>query len=257
MEIIASYYTDVGRTKQINQDSLSVKVVNSPKGKIVFAIVCDGMGGLEQGELASRETVLALNRWFDTHFAQMVATNTVSEELIYTQWKQEVYAANEKLEDYAGEQGVTLGTTLTALLIYENQYYICHVGDSRIYKIGRELQRLTVDHTLVAQEVRMGLITEEQAKTDPRRSILLQCVGASAVVEPQFDCGEWKDEVTFILCSDGFVHMVTEEELQKNFNARVLTDKDTVTKTCKEMTRVVMNRGEKDNITVVGIVVRP
>ncbi|MBQ9983925.1 MAG: serine/threonine-protein phosphatase [Lachnospiraceae bacterium] len=257
MEIIASYYTDVGRTKQINQDSLSVKVVNSPKGKIVFAIVCDGMGGLEQGELASKEVVVAMNRWFDTRFAKMVATNTVSEELIYTQWRSEIDAVNDRLADYARKQGLTLGTTVTALLTYQNQYYVCHVGDSRLYQVGNVLQRITVDHTLVAQEVRMGIITEEQAKVDPRRSILLQCVGASTVVEPQFDCGELKDAVTFILCSDGFVHLVTEEELQQKFNPGILSDKDTITSTCREMIRLVMNRGERDNITVVGIVVRP
>ena len=132
MEIIASYYTDVGRTKQINQDSLSVKVVNSPKGKLVFAVVCDGMGGLEQGELASKEVVMAMNSWFDTSFARMVASNTVSEELIFSQWRNEIDRVNVALEEYAQEQGVTLGTTLTALLTYQNQYFICHVGDSRI-----------------------------------------------------------------------------------------------------------------------------
>ena len=83
MEIITAYNTDAGLVKSMNQDSLSVKVVNSPHGKIVFALVCDGMGGLEHGELASKETILAMNQWFGNRFAKLVAENRVTEQAIY------------------------------------------------------------------------------------------------------------------------------------------------------------------------------
>lgn len=208
MDIFAACYTDAGLVKELNQDSLSVKVVNSPHGKIAFAVVCDGMGGLENGELASKEATLAMNQWFQQQFAKMVASNEVTEEHLYTQWETVIQSVNERLAAYADSQGVSMGTTLTALLLYEQNYYICHVGDSRIYKIADRILQVTQDHSLVAKEVELGYLTKEQALTDSRRSVLLQCVGASEIVNPQYETGIIPEKFTFVLSSDGFVHML-------------------------------------------------
>lgn len=256
MEIIAAFYTDIGRFKQINQDSLSVKIVNSPHGKIVFALVCDGMGGLEHGELASKETILAMNQWFQNEFAMLVSQNKVTEENLYKQWREEVESVNDRLSAYAQTQGVSMGTTLTALLLYRGHYYICHVGDSRIYKIADRIVQITEDHSLVAREVELGYLTKEQALVDPRRSVLLQCVGASETVKPQFEKGQIPERGTFVLSSDGFVHMLSEEEIFHYFHPDSIRNKEQLTAICKEATEVVMERGERDNITVVAIACR-
>lgn len=256
MEIIASYYTDVGRVKEINQDSLSVKVVNSPRGKIVFAIICDGMGGLEQGELASKEVVVAFNNWFASQFAVLVAENTVSKENVFSQWQHLVEVMNIKLGEYADTQGMMMGTTLSILLIYKGEYFICHVGDSRIYAVANSVTKITLDHTLVAQEVEMGKLTEAEAQMDPRRSILLQCVGASGVIEPQFVNGIIDKDVTFLLSSDGFVHTISEKEIYDNFRPEELENKDKITSTCEQLTKLAMDRGERDNITVIAVTFR-
>ncbi len=253
MEIIASYDTNAGLVKTMNQDSLSVKVVNSPQGSIVFALVCDGMGGLEHGELASKEAILTLNQWFQNRFAKLVAGNCVTEEILYQQWQEEITKVNERLLAYADVQGVSMGTTLTALLLYKGNYYVCHVGDSRVYKIADRIIQVTEDHTLVAKEVELGYLTKEQALVDPRRSVLLQCVGASEEVIPQFEQGCIPEKVTFILSSDGFVHMLTEEEIYQYFRPDVIKDKEQLTSVCKETTQLVMERGERDNITVIAI----
>lgn len=253
MEIITAYYTNAGLVKSMNQDSLSVKVVNSPHGKIVFAIVCDGMGGLEHGELASKETILAMNQWFQNRFAKLVAENRLTERLIYQQWQEEVTKVNERLLTYADVQGVSMGTTLTALLLYAGNYYVCHVGDSRIYKLADRIVQVTEDHTLVAKEVELGYLTKEQALVDPRRSVLLQCVGASENVSPQLETGYIPENVTFILSSDGFVHMLEEEEMYQYFRPDRVKDKEQLTGVCEEATQLVMERGERDNITVIAI----
>lgn len=256
MEMIAACYTDIGRYKQINQDSLSVKIVNSPHGKIAFALVCDGMGGLEHGELASKETILAMNQWFQNEFAQLVAENKVTEERLYQQWQNLIDDVNERLAAYAQTQGVSMGTTLTALLLYRDNYYICHVGDSRIYKIADRIWQITEDHSLVAKEVELGYLTKEQALVDPRRSVLLQCVGASDMVKPQFEKGDIPAQVTFVLSSDGFVHMLSEDEIFHSFCPERVQDKEQLTAICKEATELVLERGERDNVTVVAITCR-
>lgn len=256
MDIFASYYTDVGNVKEINQDSLSVKIVNSPRGKIIFAIVCDGMGGLEQGELASKEVVVAFNNWFAVQFAQLVADNTFSPELVLKQWKEVTETMNSRLGEYALQQGMMMGTTVSALLVYKGEFFIYHIGDSCIYRIDKRLKKMTQDQTWVAQEVRMGRMTEDEAKVDPRRSILLQCVGASGEIVPQFETGAVTEDTTFLMSSDGFVHMISEKELFDRFCPVVLNDKQRIAESCEEATKLVMQRGERDNITVVAIVLK-
>jgi serine/threonine protein phosphatase PrpC len=256
MEVLTAYETNVGNVKKINQDSLSVKVVNSPRGKLVFAVVCDGMGGLEQGELASKETVLAFHNWFASSLAELVAENTFSQEVLFSQWQALIERMNQYLGDYATQKSMMMGTTVSLLLIYQGNYYICHVGDSRIYQVGSQVTQLTCDHSLVAQEVAMGLLTQEEAQTDPRRSILLQCVGASEVVEPQYESGTLPEEGTFLLSSDGFVHMVSDAELLERFRPGQIRDKEMLAQVCRDTVELVMQRGEKDNITVVAVVIK-
>ena len=99
-----------------------------------------------------------------------------------------------------------MGTTVTAMILTGGYYYIVNVGDSRAYEICSNLQVLTRDQTVVAREVEQGLLTLEQAETDPRRSVLLQCIGASDVVYPDFFLGEVKKDAVYMLCSDGFRH---------------------------------------------------
>lgn len=254
MEIIASCYTDAGITKKINQDALSIQIVDSPQGKIVMAVVCDGMGGLDFGEQASRETVRLFHRWFSTQFAQMVIDDAFTREHLFQQWQEWIDRANYRLKTYAKNQGKRMGTTISVLLIYCNEYYICHVGDSRIYQIDDSVNTLTIDHTLVAQEVAMGRLTKDQARVDSRRNILLQCVGASDMVKPQFAHGIVSGNVTFLLSSDGFVHHITEDEIYEYFHPEMLSSKEQLTGLCESATKLLMKRGESDNITVIAIV---
>ena len=251
MEIIAACYTDAGSIKQINQDSLSLKVADSPKGKILFAVVCDGMGGLEHGEVASREVVVAFNNWFSNRFAKMVAEDSFSKEILDEQWITLITMMNERIAEYAAQRGVMMGTTATALLVFGGEYFVCHVGDSRVYRIDEDVELITTDHTLVEQEVAFGRMTRKEAMEDPRRNILLQCVGASDFVVPQLETGEVLMDTTFILSSDGFVHVVAEEELKEWFAPRQIEGKRQLEETCRKVVKCIMKRGERDNITVV------
>lgn len=256
MEIVTAYNTDIGNMRKLNQDSLSVKVVNTPLERIAFAIVCDGMGGLERGELASKELIFAFNKWFATAFVQMVADNSFSVKKLNAQWMMLVNKLNKQLGNYASQKGIMMGTTLSVLLIYKDSFFICHVGDSCIYKIDNSIKKLTIDHTLAAEEVRRGIITEEEALADPGRNILMQCVGASKIVKPQFESGDITGAMTFLLSSDGFIHNITEQEIFENFCPQNMKDRVQMTRVCEEITKLVIERGEKDNVTVVVLTLR-
>ncbi len=253
MDFVTAHYTDVGRVKETNQDSFALKVVGTPKGNAAFCVICDGMGGLAKGELASKEVTMAFCDWFNNEFSEMLRTDSFSEYELRKQWKEVVTYENSRIGEFARENEITMGTTATVILFYDNKYYATHVGDSRIYSIATEMKQLTTDHTLVASEVFAGRLTEEQAKVDPRRSVLLQCVGASPVVEPEFITGDILTTMSFMLCSDGFRHEITEEEIYSSLAPQYIANKESLALSCMQLSKLAMRRGENDNITVVVI----
>lgn len=253
MEYIAAYYTDIGISKKTNQDSLAIKVVETKKGRIAFSIVCDGMGGLSKGELASKEVIMAFSDWFDNVLIDDINKDGFSEERLVTQWNDIIQSQNKRLGEYGEEHGIMLGTTVSAILLFENSYYIVHVGDSRVYCLTDKVLQLTKDQTFIAREIAAGRMTEEQAKTDPRRSVLLQCVGASQLVEPEFTKGQVTKGAVYMLCSDGFRHHITEQEMLDKIGPAVVNNERDMEYGCRFLTQTVMNRKETDNITVTVI----
>ncbi|MGN0152496.1 MAG: PP2C family protein-serine/threonine phosphatase [Wujia sp.] len=253
MEYIAAYHTDVGITKKTNQDSLAIKIVETKAGKVAFGIVCDGMGGLAKGELASKEVILAFCDWFDNTLVDDVEAGIFEEGRLIEQWNNIIQTQNRRLAEYGERNNLQLGTTVSALLIVGEQYYIVHVGDSRVYVLSSDAKMLTHDQTFIAREIAAGRMTEEQAKTDPRRSVLLQCVGASPVVEPEFVKGIVEKDNVFLLCSDGFRHQISTDEMVEKLGPEAATDEEKMKYGCIYLTELVKNRRETDNISVATI----
>ncbi|MGN0394291.1 MAG: PP2C family protein-serine/threonine phosphatase, partial [Coprococcus sp.] len=117
--------------------------------------------------------------------------------------------------------------------------------------INSELKQLTKDQTFVAREVAAGRMTEEQAEVDSRRSVLLQCIGASPVVEPDFIYGDIAKDATYMLCSDGFRHKITKEEMVEKLGPDAAVDESAMKYGCQFLTELVKYRRETDNITVL------
>lgn len=250
MEYIAAYHTDVGITKKTNQDSTAIKIVETIDGKVAFGIVCDGMGGLSKGELASKEVIMAFCDWFDNTLMDDIEKGMFEENRLMQQWNDVVQTQNKRLGMYGEQNSVMLGTTVSAILFYKNMYYIVHVGDSRIYNLAHTVTLLTNDQTFIAREMAAGRMTAEQAKVDPRRSVLLQCVGASQVVEPEFTKGQLQRNSVYMICSDGFRHQITEQEMLEKIGPKAACDEEKMKYGCIYLTELVKKRGETDNITV-------
>ena len=253
MEYIAAYHTDVGISKKTNQDSLAIKVVETPNGRVAFSIVCDGMGGLSKGELASKEVIMAFSDWFDNTLIDEINSKTFSEEGLVSQWNDIIQTQNKRLGEYGEKNNLMLGTTVSAILLFNDNYYIVHVGDSRVYCMTDKVVQLTKDQTFIAREIAAGRMTEEQSKTDPRRSVLLQCVGASQVVEPEFVKGIVTKNAVYMLCSDGFRHQISEQEMLDKIGPAVVKTEQDIEFGCRYLTETVKNRKESDNITVAVI----
>jgi len=250
MNIIGNIHSDVGIKKQVNQDAACLKVTNTFIGETALAVVCDGMGGFAEGEVASSSLILAFSEWFETRFHSLLK-NGINFEIIRNEWLSIIEDQNKKLCDYGQQHNVKVGSTLTAVLVLGKKYYIVNVGDSRAYEISDALYQLTDDQTLVSQAVKEGKISKYEAVNHPKSHVLSQCVGVTPTVKPDFSEGIYNDTATYMLCSDGFRHELSDEELYSALLPSEVFDlkstkvqQYTLTETCK-------SRGEKDNITVV------
>lgn len=249
MSYLVSAYTDVGIRKKTNQDSVLLQVAQTGLGEIAFGVVCDGMGGLAKGELASATLIRAFAVWFQNDLSNLIKQG-FTEQGLFSQWKSIIISQSKKIAQYGEANGISLGTTVAAVLIIQNRYYIINVGDSRIYQINSTLNQLTKDQTFIQREMDAGRMTAEEAKTDPRRNVLLQCVGASDVVEPEFLSGEVSQGDVFMLCSDGFRHIITPEEIFQFLNPLVLQTEQNMMENSKYLTDLNKYRMENDNISV-------
>lgn len=252
MEYYASAVTDVGTSKENNQDSVCIRIANTKNcGQVVMAVVCDGMGGLSKGELASATLIRAFVSWFEHVLPKRLRFCTLEElsEEIRGVFGEE----NRRILEFGRRIHANIGTTCSALLVVGNRYAIIHVGDTRIYALTdleSRIRQLTEDQTYVAREVRLGNLTPEQAKTHAKRSVLLQCIGASRAVEPQIAFGEVHRGTLFLLCSDGFRHVLDEGEMYDGYFSIKPGDKRQLRKTSKKLVELVKKRGERDNISV-------
>lgn len=250
MNYIVSANTDIGIVKKTNQDSLTVKVLNTSLGKMTFALLCDGMGGLAKGEVASASVIHAFDTWVRTELP-VLCTGALSGEVIRAQWERILLDQNVTIKKYGARMGVKLGTTAVVMLLTDTAYYIMNVGDSRAYEITDRMNQLTNDQTFVAREVALGNMTPEQAERDERRSVLLQCIGASEEVYPDFFTGVTAQNATYMLCSDGFRHEITGDEIFARFQPGVLLDDATMNRHTLELIELNKQRNERDNISVV------
>ena len=252
MNFIIAASTDIGNVKGTNQDSYSARVITTKLGKMVFAVLCDGMGGFEKGEVASATLVNAFNRWCESRLPELCEQG-INDNDIQNDWISIVTVYNEKIKNYGKRNGIKLGTTVTAILITDTKYYIINVGDTRAYEIKENVNILTNDQTVVAREVALGIITEEEAKVDPRRSVLLQCVGALDTVSPDIFVGYTTLNSVYMLCSDGFRHEISEKEIYEYLNHGVMLDADRMKRNMDSLIEIVKQRKERDNITVISV----
>lgn len=254
MVFLAAAETNVGIAKSTNQDSICIKIAETSCGQLAMAMVCDGMGGLEKGELASAAVIREFSTWFERELPDNI--NSFSWDYVSEKWTHMIKNLNRTIGDYGSYYGFSLGTTVTAILLFKSEYLIAHVGDSRAYEVKNELLQLTEDHSVVGREVRRGAITAEEAERDPRRNILIQCVGASKSVTPQIVKGKIKEGASYLLCSDGFRHEISSDEIFASINPAVVNKSDEMSTALERLIDTAMARGERDNISALMIYAR-
>ncbi len=222
--------SDPGRRRRRNEDSF---VVEPP-----LFVVADGMGGAQAGEVASRLAASAFREFHEADDLEAAERVTAI-----------VQEANRRIYDRASEDRSAsgMGTTVTAALVEEGRITIGHVGDSRAYRIRNgELEQLTDDHSLVADLVRGGRLSPEEADTHPQRSVITRALGTDREVDVDTFTVDAEAGDVFLLCSDGLTSMVADEEI-----LRIVSESPSLDGAAAELVKAANRSGGEDNITVV------
>jgi protein phosphatase len=235
LEFEAAGASDQGRTRKTNEDAYGLSLRNA-EGACDF-VVCDGMGGAAAGEIASRLAVEAMMRAM-SHAA-------LTPEI----FQKAVDAANDSVRRSAERDPTRagMGTTLVALATRGNRAWVAHVGDSRCYRVRHgKLERLTLDHSLVDEQVRLGQLTPAQAETSPMRNVITRAVGtqdevAADLIEFVVEPGD-----LYLLASDGLMREVDDQQI-----AGILNPSGELEQMCARLIATANEAGGRDNITCV------
>jgi PPM family protein phosphatase len=235
LEYEAAGASDQGRIRKANEDAYGLNV-NNAAGACNF-VVCDGMGGAAAGEVASRMAVDAM--------LHAMSQGPLTRET----FQQAVDAANHSVHHSAEQDPARagMGTTLVAMATRDHRAWVAHVGDSRCYRFrnGR-LERLTHDHSLVDEQVRLGQLTQAQAETSPMRNVITRAVGTQDEVDA--DVIEFLVEPgdMYLLASDGLMREVHDERI-----ADILRASGDLDEACAQLIGAANEAGGRDNITCV------
>ena len=247
--------TDIGLKRAVNEDSWVIE--DGSKGKydigklgMMFA-VADGLGGHKGGDIASRMACDGILSYYEN----MVHLNNNEHKLQSTQTHRKAltsifYKIDEdiRIKSHSEEALGDMGTTLSVMVLLKGQAVLSHVGDSRVYRLrGRELTRLTPDHTFVQEMIDEGEMTEDDVGTHPLRNMLTQALGTEEPLKTVFsDVVPVKPGDRFLLCSDGLTNMVSDKTI-----IELLGNKAEPRKIVDRLVEKAIENGGKDNVTVI------
>ena len=232
---VAAAVTDRGRKRPSNEDAFGYSVDHG------IYVVCDGMGGAAAGEIASSLAVDEVLRKLACR-ADGVGTLLDAACEAITSANDVILTRAQRNQRLSG-----MGTTLVALAVEERRVWVLNIGDSRCYRLrGGRLEQLTLDHSLVEEQVRMGRMSHSEALRSPLRNVITRALGTQNRVTP--DCFEMQAEPgdTFLLCSDGLTRELTDLSIQSILNVGGSLDER-----CARLVEAAKKAGGHDNITCI------
>ncbi len=236
----AAAQTDRGRKRPSNEDAFGFSVEHG------VYVVCDGMGGAAAGEVASSIAVDEVLRQLTVREAR-VPLPELAERAVCAA-NNAIFARAQRNRRLAG-----MGTTLVVLVVEERRVWVLNVGDSRCYRLRKgRLEQLTLDHSLVEEQVRMGRMSESEALRSPLRNVITRALGTQDCVTP--DSFEYQAEPgdLFLLCSDGLTRELTDQTIEQILGSDlVLQDQ------CARLVESAKKAGGHDNITCVLVQAMP
>jgi len=243
--------TDAGRVRPHNEDSIAADA------EIGWAVIADGMGGYNAGEVASSIAVATLSseikRALEAHVphgidieGEPLAVKLIRE--ITAKANAAIYQAARTRPQYAG-----MGTTLVMALFYDQRMTVGHVGDSRLYRLrtGR-FEQITRDHSLLQQQIDGGVLTREQARYSKNRNLVTRAVGVDPEVETEVHTYAVEPGDIYLLCSDGLSDMIPDQDIHDTLGAL----QSNLPLAARQLVQSANDSGGHDNISVILVRVR-
>lgn len=230
--------TDIGMRRKINEDNYYV----SEDSRFPYAVVADGMGGHQAGEIASMMVVDIIENHLKKNLNSSLDYVEAGEAV-----RQAFISANSIIYNYAKNHYkiMGMGTTATLVMIYRNKIITAHVGDSRAYIIGGNINQITKDHSYVQELVSRGEISPQMAKTHPKKNYITRAMGAEDTVKVDISIKPYNGE-TIVLSSDGLTNYVEDDEIMA-----YIKQGDTLQESVQKLVSLANSRGGSDNITIV------
>ena len=247
MRIDAGAHSDVGRVRQNNEDAYRIEPA------LDLYVLSDGVGGEEQGEVASALAVETIVRHCleaeNNHATPLFVEPRPDISERTNRLASAVTLANRKIFDSASSHPDRnrMGATIVAAWMQGQRLSLVHVGDSRAYLLrAGSLEQLTADHSLVAEQVRRGVLTPQEAETSQLQSVLIRALGTAEQVEVDADEHVLLDNDTLLLCSDGLTRMVTDPEI-----ASTLLTVEPAQAAADRLVDLANDYGGDDNVTAI------
>ena len=237
--------TNVGKVRDHNEDSVGLFPLSNG---MVLAVVADGLGGHDAGEVASQEAV----KIFEKESKKLTADLSARERgdflsLIIGKANEKVYKlAQQKMKKGKNKNG--MGTTVVAAVVDQEGIVVAHVGDSRAYLLHNDgLYQMTEDHTFVNVLIKNGQISEEEAYHHPKRNVLTRAVGTAEEVDVDISDNPWHQDDIFLLCSDGLTSMINDREIGLVLSSTSIT----LEEKADRLIELALNAGGTDNISLI------
>lgn len=241
--MVVAALTDTGNVREKNEDYYYI----SSDNKLNLFIVADGMGGHNGGEIASRSAIEAVYTYFKQNYCNLNKDiNSIKKFIV-----ESIEFANEMVfgKSFTEYDLNGMGTTLTLLLIENGYYFIGHIGDSRAYLIrNNNIIQITEDHSFVEELVKMGKITQEEARTHPQKNIITRALGVDDEIEVDVYYDNIYPNDVIFLCTDGLTNMLTDEQILNEF-----IKNDEINVACANLINLAKFNGGYDNITIVAV----
>ncbi|RDY24876.1 Stp1/IreP family PP2C-type Ser/Thr phosphatase [Romboutsia maritimum] len=245
--MIYSCASHIGRVRKNNEDYCRGEILYTDNGKMIgiFAMA-DGMGGHKKGEVASKLAVENILCFLKENLLQ---TQSIKIDYIDDILKQAYNSVNSIIYkksmsdlDYEG-----MGTTLTCAIIYKDNLYVANVGDSRCYLLNKcGFSKITIDHSVVEELIRAKIITEEEAKTDPRRNHITRAMGTDEIVIVDIFKYKLEQNDKILLATDGLTGFVDDKEIKN-----VISKDEDLENLSEKLIDIANDVSGKDNISVI------
>ena len=238
--MIAYGITDRGKVRDHNEDAFRISLEENGSAA---AVLCDGMGGVQAGEVASATAADAFLEYACRALRQSIPPLTADIA------RESAAYANLQVYDraYREESCRGMGTTLVAAVIRPEEAAVVNVGDSRCYWLAEgQIQQVTRDHSWVQDMVEQGVISEGEARSHPRKNLITRAVGLQRRIRCDVFRLDLQEGDLLLLCSDGLSNLVTEEEIHQ-----ALLRHGCSPETCRELLDMALQRGAPDNVTII------